>query len=35
MSSKISTIFLYDPIYGYIAGISDDAEMKDPEVGKS
>ncbi len=35
MSSKISTIFLYNPIYGYIAGISDDSEMKDPEVGKS
>ncbi len=35
MLSKISTIFLYDPIYGYIAAISDDAEMKDLEVGKS
>ena len=35
MSSKISIVFLYNPIYGYIAGISDDSEMKDPEVGKS
>ncbi len=35
MSSKISTIFLYDRLYGFIAGISDDTEMKDPNVGKS
>ena len=34
MSSKIFPVFLYNPIHGYIAGISDDSKMKDPEVGK-
>ena len=31
MSSKISTVFLYDPIHGYITGISVDTKMKDPK----